>query len=63
MAKTRKKIQELADRMNFEMFVDGSKISLRAKFEFSDGYRPSTIGLATKEAYMYLTGFCDGKYE
>ena len=42
MAKTRKKIQELADRMNFEMFVDGSKISLRAKFEFSDGYRPST---------------------
>ena len=35
MAKTRKKIQELADRMNFEMFVDGSKIRLRAKFEFS----------------------------
>ena len=54
MAKTRKKIQELADRMNFEMFVDGSKIRLRAKFEFSDGYRPSTIGLSTKEAYMYL---------
>ena len=52
MAKTRKKIQELADRMNFEMFVDGSKIRLRAKFEFSDGYRPSTIGLSTKEAYM-----------
>lgn len=46
MAKTRKKIQELADRMNFEMFVDGSKIRLRAKFEFSDGYRPSTIGLS-----------------
>lgn len=45
MAKTRKKIQELADRMNFEMFVDGSKIRLRAKFEFSDGYRPSTIGV------------------
>lgn len=63
MAKTRKKIQELADRMNFEMFVDGSKIRLRAKFEFSDGYRPSTIGLSTKEAYMYLTGSCDGKYE
>ena len=42
MAKTRKKIQELADRMNFEMFVDGSKISLRAKFEFSDGYSGKT---------------------
>lgn len=63
MAITRKKIQEFADRMNFEMVSDGSKIRLRAKFEFSDGYKPSTVGLTTKEAYMYLTGFSAGKYE
>lgn len=57
MAKTRKKIQELADRMNFEMFVDGSKIRLRAKFEFSDGYRPSTIGLSRYTDPSDTTGF------
>lgn len=60
---TKTLIKEFADRINFEVIEFGKHISLRAKFEFSDGYRPSTIPLTTKEAFVYLQGFSDGKYE
>ena len=63
MAITTKKVREFAERMNFETILTGTKLRLCAKFEFSDGYRPSTIPLSTREAYMFLTGFSDGKYE
>ena len=63
MAIMTKKVREFAERLNFEMILTGTKLRLRAKFEFPDGYRPSTIPLSTREAYMFLNGFSDGKYE
>lgn len=62
MAITTKKVIEYANRLNFDLSLHGTKIMLRAKFEFSDGSRPSTIPLTTREAYMYLCGFSAAKY-
>lgn len=60
---TKRNVKEFAERMNFDVIESGNKVRLIAKFEFSDGYKPSTIHLTSREAFIYLRGFSDGKYE
>ncbi len=60
---TKIRVKNFADCMDFDVVESVQKISLRAKFKFSDGYRPSTIPLTTKEVFVYLQGFSDGIYE
>lgn len=37
--------------------------SLRATWEYEDGYRPSTIPSTPQEQYMYLLGFIAAKHQ
>lgn len=60
---TKARVKEFAERMNFEVIESVKYVSLRSKFEFSDGYKPSVMYLTTREAFLYLQGFSDGKYD
>lgn len=60
-----KELRDFAERCNYEIIenqaIKGNRIiiTLRARFEYKDGYRPRIDGLTRKEAWAYLRGFTD----
>lgn len=61
-------LMETAARFNFNVQqVDGKtsrkQYRLIANWAYEDGYKPATVAMSAKEAYIYLCGFAAAKYQ
>lgn len=60
---TKNKVKDFAELLNFSVKECGRNIMLTANFEYSDGYKPGTVPISNKEAFAFLQGFYNAKYE